>query len=358
MVDPRVKKVAEIIVNHSIRTKKGEIVLINSDYGAKDLVLEIYKLVLKKGALPSCNISLPGIAYNYYKLASDEQLKTFPRVRKYETTLCSAIVNIGAEMNTREMTSIDSRKMAIRSKVTKPISDIIHNQKKKWVIFEYPTDALAQDAEMSLEEFEDFVYSATIRDWEKESKKMDKLKGIIDKGSTVRIIGKDTDLTFSIKGRLGVKCDGKYNMPDGEVFTSIVEDSTNGYIAYSFPAIKMGKEVDGIKLWFRDGKVIKAKASKNEKLLHDMLETDPGAKRLGEFGIGTNYNIKKFVKQILFDEKIGGTIHLALGMSFKEALGKNDSAIHWDMIKDLRDGGKLYVDGKLIQENGKFTFKM
>lgn len=357
MVDPRIKKVADILVNYSTKVKKGETVLIDAQYEAKDLVLEIYKLVLKKGAFPKVNLGLPGAAYNYFKLASDEQIKAFPKIRKYEIDNCDVIISIGAEENTRELTSIDPKRMSARSRVLKPISDVIH-EKKRWVIFEYPTNALAQDAEMSLEEFEDFVYSACIKDWNAESKKQDKLKAIIDKGSKVRIVGKDTDLTFSIKGRKGVKCDGDFNMPDGEVFTTPVEDSTNGYISYSFPAIRSGKEVDGIRLWFKDGKVVKATAEKNEKLLHAMINTDPGAKRLGEFGIGVNFGIKKFVKQILFDEKIGGTIHLALGMSFKEALGRNKSAIHWDMIKDLRDGGELYVDGRLIQKDGRFTFRL
>lgn len=357
MVDPRIKKVAKILVDYSVRVKKNEIVIISSDYEAKDLVLETYKLVLKKGAYPIVYIGLPGSSYNYFRIASKEQLQKFPKIRKYEVDNCDAYISIGGETNTRELTNIDPKKIALRSKILKPISDVIH-EKKKWVIFEYPTNALAQDAEMSLEEFEDFVYSASIQNWKKESKKQDKLKKRIDKGKIVRIIGKDTDLTFSIRGRRAVKCDGDFNLPDGEVFTSVVENSTNGRIAYSFPAIYRGREVDGIKLWFKNGKVIKATAKKNEPLLQAMLNTDPGAKRLGEFGIGVNYGIKKFIKQILFDEKIGGTIHLALGMSFKESLGKNKSAVHWDMIKDLRKNGKLYIDGKLVQKNGKFTFKL
>jgi aminopeptidase len=208
---------------------------------------------------------------------------------------------------------------------------------------------------MSLDEFEDFVYNATNIDWKKESKKQDKLKRILDKGKMVRIVGEDTDLSFSIMGRKALKCDGKHNMPDGEVFIAPVENSTNGKIAYSYPAIRLGKEVDGIKLEFKNGKVVKFSARKNESLLRESLNIDSGAKRLGEFGIGVNSGIKKFIKQILFDEKIGGTIHLALGMAYKEGGGRNKSAIHWDMIKDLRKGGSLYIDGKLIQKNGKFV---
>jgi len=356
MADERIKKIAEILVDYSIDLKKGDNVVINAQYEAKDLIIEIYKRIIQKGGLARININIPGMDYNYYRFASEEQLMVFPEVNRFEAEKCDSYIRIGAESNTKEMSTIDPKKMSSRRKILKPISDIVH--KKKWVIFDFPTNALAQDAEMSLDEFEDFVYSACIKDWKTESKKQDKLKAIIDKGKTVRIVGKDTDLTFSIVGRKGVKCDGKYNMPDGEVFTSPVDDSANGHIAYSFPAIYMGKEVDGIKLWFKEGKVIKATAEKNEDMLKAMLDTDEGAKRLGEFGIGVNYEVKRFVKQILFDEKLGGTIHLALGESFPEALGKNKSAIHWDMIKDLRDGGAIYVDGKCIQKDGKFTFKL
>ena len=228
----------------------------------------------------------------------------------------------------------------------------MHNT--RWVIFFYPTQALAQEAGMSLSEFENFVYRAAIVDWKKESKKLDKLAGIIDKGKHVRIVGKNTELSFSIKGRKHVKCVGDFNMPDGEVFTAPVEDSVNGHIEYSFPGIYAGQEVEGIYLVFEKGKVIKARAKRNYPLLKAMLEADAGARTLGEFGIGTNYKIKKFVKNTLFDEKIGGTIHLALGSTYKEAGGKNKSGIHWDMILDLRKGGELYIDGKLIQKNGKF----
>jgi aminopeptidase len=206
---------------------------------------------------------------------------------------------------------------------------------------------------MSLEEFEDFAFDAMLIDYKKLSKQEEKIKKILDKGSKVRIIGKDTDISFSIKGRVGVKCAGERNIPDGEVMTAPVEKSTEGHIAYSYPAIYGGKEVSGVKLWFKKGKVVKATAEKNEKYLHAMLKTDKGASYLGELGIGMNYGIKRFIKQILFDEKIGGTIHLALGSAYKECKGTNESALHWDMILDLKKGGKLIVDGKVIQKNGK-----
>jgi aminopeptidase len=231
---------------------------------------------------------------------------------------------------------------------------MVHIKKNNWVICEFPTHSLAQDAEMSLEEFEDFCYAATNQDWKKESKKLDKLKKILDKGKLIRITGENTDLMFKIEERIAIKCDGHRNMPDGEVFIAPVENSTEGYIHYTYPAIYGGREVAGIFLRFHKGNVVEAKAEKGETFLKEMIKTDKGSCKLGEFGIGLNYNIKEFIKQILFDEKIGGTIHLALGMAYPEGGGKNKSALHWDMIKDLRRGGKIFIDGKLIQKNGKF----
>ena len=356
MTDPRVVKLANILVNHSIKVKKGEVIEINFGVDAQDLGLEVFKLVMKKRAYPLLRPSLHRFSYQYYKLANEEQLKHFPKISMYEAKNIDGSINIRTQMNTRELTNINPKKMVLRSKVVRPISEIF--LKKKWVVCEYPTHSLAQDAEMSLDEFEDFSFKATNVDWKKESKKQDKLKKILDKGHSVRIIGENTDLSFSIKGRKASKCDGKHNMPDGEVYIAPVDDSAHGKISYTYPAIRMGREVDGVQLEFDKGKVIKFSATKNEDLLRESLNIDAGAKRLGEFGIGTNYNIKGFIKQILFDEKIGGTIHLALGKAFEEGGGKNKSAIHWDMIKDLRHGGKLYIDGKLIQKNGKFTFKL
>lgn len=356
MADTRVQKLAKILVEYSIDVKKGETIEISFGIGAKEMALEVFKLVMKKGAYPLLNPFLPRFSYNFYKLANEDQLTRFPKIRLYEIKNIDGSININTQLNTRELTNVDPKKMILRSKALHPIQDEF--MKKRWVICEYPTNALAQDAEMSLDEFEDFSYKATNIDWKKESKRQDKLKRILDKGEIVRIVGENTDLSFSIKGRKGIKCDGHYNMPDGEVYIAPVDDSANGKIAYTYPAIRMGKEVSGIQLEFKNGKVVKFSATKNKELLKESLNIDKGAKRLGEFGIGLNYNIKHFIKQILFDEKIGGTIHLALGMAYKKGGGRNKSAIHWDMIKDLRKGGELYIDGKLIQKNGKFTFKL
>ena len=353
MADTRIRKLANILVNYSIKVKKGDTIALNFGSEARELALEVYKLIIKKGAFPLVRVNLAGFAYNFYKLATKEQLERFPKIRMHIAKNTAGSIGIGTEYNTKEFTNIDPKKIAIAKKVNKPISEV-YLKKNNWVICEFPTHALAQDAEMSLEEFEDFAYGATNIDWKKMSRKQDKLKRVLDKGRNVRIVGKDTDISFSIKGRKGIKCDGKRNMPDGEVFIAPVETTVNGRIAYSYPAIYGGREVDGIKLEFKNGKVVKATAEKNEKFLKEMIKTDKGSKYIGEFGIGTNYSIKRFIKQILFDEKIGGTIHLALGMAYKEGGGRNESALHWDMIKDLRKGGTVYIDNKCIQKNGKF----
>ncbi len=353
MGDPRIKRLAEILTGWSIKIKKGDIIELNFGVDAKELALEAYKLILQKGAIPVLHAAVPGFAYNYYKYATEEQLKKFPKIAMYEAKNTAGSIGIGADYNTKELTSIEPKKIALRSKTTRKVKDI-DIKKDNWVICEFPTNALAQDAEMSLEEFEDFVYSACLKDWAKESKKQDKLKEVLDKGKRVRIVAKDTDLTFSIEGRMSRKCDGKRNMPDGEVFIAPVEDSTEGHIKYTYPAIYGGREVDGVYLEFHKGKVVKATAAKGEAFLKEMLKTDKGSRKLGEFGVGVNFGIKKFVKQILFDEKIGGTIHLALGMAYPEGGGRNKSAVHWDMIKDLRKGGAFYIDGKCIEKNGEF----
>jgi aminopeptidase len=354
MQDARVKKLASILVNHSLGVKKGEnVVIAASSELAKPLVLEVFKEVLKAGGNPLTSIGFEETQNIFYNFASKEQIHNFPETRYHEAKNVDCFVNIRASANKKALSGIDPALISERSKVLKPISEEIVN-KKRWILCNYPTNALAQEADMSLEEYEDFLYGATNIDWNKVKKKEEKLKAVLDKASAVRIVGKDTDLTLSIKGRKAIACYGERNMPDGEVFLSPVEDSAEGCIYYEMPAIYQGREVLGIRLKFKRGKIIEAKADKNEGFLNAMLDTDKGGRFLGELGIGTNYGIQKFSKDILFDEKIGGTVHLAAGRSYEEAGGKNVSAIHWDMIKDLRQSGAIYLDGKAIQKNGKF----
>ncbi len=354
MADPRVEELARILVRHSLGVKRGETVLISSSSElAKPLVLEVYREVMEAGAHPMTSISFEETQNIFYEKASEQQLLNFPRIKHYEAKNIDCVVNIRAPLNKKALSNIDPGKVGARSKVLMPIMETIVN-KKRWVLCNYPTNALAQEADMSLAEYEDFLFGATNIDWKSVKKEEMKLKRLLDKGSEVRIVGEDTDLTLSIRGRKAIACYGSNNMPDGEVFMSPVENSAEGYIYYEMPAIYQAREVTGIRLRFRKGKVVEASADKNEEFLLSMLDTDRGARYLGELGIGVNYGISRFSKDILFDEKIGGTVHLAVGRSYEEAGGKNRSAIHWDMIKDLRKGGELYIDGRLVQKDGRF----
>lgn len=354
MADKRIEKLAKILIGHSLGVKKGETVMIvASSEAAKPLVLEVYREVLKAGGHPLTSIGLEETVNIFFEHATDAQIKKLPETKLHEAREIDCFVNIRAPLNKKSLSNIDPAKSAMRSRVLSEISGIIVND-KRWVLVNFPTNALAQEAEMSLSEYEDFLYRATNVDWKAVEEREKSLKRVLDKGKIVRIVGEDTDLTLSIKGRKAIPCFGERNMPDGEVFLSPVEDSAEGHIYYEMPAIYQGREVTGIRLEFKKGKVVNERADKNEAYLKSVLNTDPGARFLGELGIGVNYGIKNYSKDILFDEKIGGTVHLAVGRSYERAGGTNKSAIHWDMIKDLRKKGELYVDGTLIQKKGKF----
>jgi len=368
LVDPRVKKQAEILVNYSTKVKKGEKVLIVSDWLARPLALEVYKELLKAGAFEirvnfEVDEQVISRTYNefseaYFKYAKPFQIRYFPRLADAEIRGVDVWIRLYAQANTRGFSNIDAKLISERAKVVRPIIDY-RVKNTRWVISKFPTEAQAQEADMSLSEYEDFVFSAINNvDWEKKKKEQEKLVRVVNQTGEVHIVGPGTDLRMSIKGRRAENGDGRFNMPDGEVFTSVVEDSTQGYITYSYPAIYLGKEFHNVRLEFSEGKVVKATADKGEKDLNKILDMDKGARTIGEFGIGNNFEIKRFTKDILFDEKIGGSIHLALGKGYEETGSKNKSALHWDMIKDLRFGGEIWFDEKLVQRNGKWLISL
>lgn len=355
MIDPRIVKQAKVLVDYSLNVKKGEKVAIEADFIARPLVLELYKKLIEKGAAEvKLHFSDYEFAESYFKKASPEQIKHFPQTTMDEMRAMDCFIGIRSSRNLKGLTGVDAGKISERSRVTRSIQDF-RVENLRWVVTEYPTDAQAQEADMSLSQYENFVFSAINNvEWEKKFGQQEKLRKRIDVASNVRIVGEKTNLTLSVKGRKAENAGGHYNMPDGEVFTSVVEDSAEGFITYSFPAIYMGREFANVRLEFKKGKVVKATAEKNEKDLNKILDIDKGARFIGELGLGNNFKIQKFVKNILFDEKIGGTVHLALGKGYPKTLSKNVSAIHWDMIKDLRKGGELYFDDKLVQKNGKW----
>lgn len=354
-MDQRIKKMAKLLVSYSCGVKEGDCVQICASPVSADLVLVLEEEIIKKGAYPLTHISLPGSDFIYFKYAKRKQLTNFPELTMHEIKNTQARIIIVDDINTKELASIDPKKQALRARITRPISDYIMN-KIRWSVTLFPTYGLAQEAGMSLREFEDFVFSAffadkrdPIKEWQKVSERQQELVNILDAGDKVQIVGEETDLTMSIRGRKAINCDGHYNMPDGEVFTGPIEDSVNGKIFYqAFPSIIQGKEVSGIRLEFKDGKVIKASAERNNAFLQTALNTDKGARFVGELGIGTNFGITRFIKEILFDEKIGGTVHIALGSGYPETGSVNKSAIHWDMIADLRQAGAIYIDGKRL----------
>lgn len=354
MKDPRITKLAEILVDHSIKVQPGEKIIIKSSELGQPLVEEVYKLILQREAFPICNFSFNSLNPIYFKYATPKHLNSMDEIYFQIIKDCQGLINISAPSNRKALSDVDPGKITAKSKANSPIHDYVMEDKIKWVITNFPTNALAQEAEMSLEEYSDFLFNATNIDWEEQSRYQDRIKEVFDKGNMVEIKGPGTQIKFNIEGRMGTKCCGQSNMPDGEVYYSPIENSVEGYITYDFPAIFGGREVNGIYLEFSEGKVVRNSAEKNGDFLDMMLDVDDGARFIGEFGIGTNSGIDRFIKDILFDEKIGGTIHLALGQSYPDSGGKNKSSIHWDMIKDLRKDGEMYVDGKLAQKNGEF----
>lgn len=352
MKDGRISRLADILLEHSLRIREGDNVVIRSGYLARPLIDEFYKKVTDKGANAFVHILIDEHRKYLMENASAKQLDGSNDLYTGIYEKADAVLVIEAPENTKYLSNVDPRKNMEYNKALSPVLKKIMS--KRWVLTNYPVAAFAQDAKMSLEEYEDFLFDAVLVDYKQMDKDMDKIIDVFDNADSIRIVGRDTDLTFSIKGRKGIKCSGQNNVPDGEVYYAPVKDSANGYIYYEFPAIRYGNQVDGVRLELKDGKIVSAKADRNERFLNQMLDTDEGARYLGEFGIGLNYGIKKFIGNILFDEKIGGTIHLAAGSSYESSGGDNKSAIHWDMIKELRDAGEIYADGKLIQKNGVY----
>ncbi|MDP3027852.1 MAG: aminopeptidase [Nanoarchaeota archaeon] len=352
-IDLRTQKLAKLIVDYSLFIKKGEKVIISGAEEAKDFVVALYKEVILRGAHPILRFRPSGLVPFFYKHANKEQIEKFPEEFDYLIKNAQKYIGISTEANTKELTNCDSKKITQREKVMKPIQDYVCNEKPK--IYRctvgFPCMALAQEAEMDLTEYENFLYSACLQNWREINKKINKIADKFRKGKRVYLIGENVDLKFEIHGNKLAVDDGKENMPGGEIFMAPVRESLQGWIKFEYPAIRNGKEVTGIYLKFENGKVIESKADKNEDFLKQMLATDKNSSYVGEFGIGMNPKINQFTKYLLFDEKIGGTIHFALGLAYKENGGGNDSAIHWDIVKDMKKA-RIILDGKVVQEKG------
>jgi aminopeptidase len=347
-MDPRLIDFAKLLVHTSTKVKKGDTVLIHIVDEGQALATEVSTEVARVGGQPLIITTPSEASRGFYQAADDTTLTTMPTHYLELVKASDVIISIRSNTNTKSLSNIDPTKIRARTKALQPLQET--RLSKRWCLTQYPTSGYAQDAEMALKEYEDFVYSAVLIDWQKEIETMRGLKKMLDETDEVRLIGEDTDLTMSIKGRTAVVGGPNHNVPGGEVFTAPCDDSAHGEIYFDLPAIVHGKEVEGIRLRFDGGEVVEYSAEKNETLLKSMIETDEGARRLGELGIGANRGIQRFTKNILFDEKIDGTIHLALGRAYKECGGVNESAIHWDMIKtmDPAKGSRMLFDGKAV----------
>ena len=349
-------ELARGMLNHSLKIKPKEKVLITVSDLALSLGKAVYQETLKLGAYPLLDIVPSGFDYIFYNNANDWQLNYVPtELIKQKIKWADAYVRIVADDNLRELAQIDPEKMSIRSKITRPLMDPMIDS-KRWILTWYPTPAMAQEAGVSSDWMRDFYFNACLVDYAKMERDLKKLEGIMDEGSEIHVVGKMTDLYINIKGRLAEACAGECNIPDGECFLAPVTNGVNGEVYFELPTLAYGQEVSGIHLEFKEGKVINAKAEKGDQALQKMLDTDIGARYLGEFAIGANFNITRGMLNTLFDEKIGGTIHMALGRAYKNTrgCGENVSAIHWDLVKDMRtQGSVLTIDGKVILKEGK-----
>jgi len=363
MPDPRITQLAKILTHYSLDLKTGQQFEINTHPLAEELTLAVYEEAIKAGVHVFISTVTPGAKEIFYKYASDAQLDYISPVRKLTTETFDATLSIWSEHNTRSLSGIDGMRIARAGRAGAPLEKVFLERAAKrelnWCLTVYPTHAMAQEADMSLADYREFVFAAGMLNqddpvafWKKAGEEQQKWVDWFQGRDQVVLKGTHIDLKMSIQDRVFIPCAGKYNFPDGEIFTGPVEDSVEGWVRFKYPAIEYGQEVTDIELWFEKGRIVKETATKNQELLTTQLNTDAGARYLGEFGIGTNYGITRFTKNMLFDEKIGGTIHLAAGAGYPESGSKNDSGIHWDMLCDMNDA-EIKVDGDLFYKNGK-----
>ncbi|MGI9050091.1 MAG: aminopeptidase [Rubrobacteraceae bacterium] len=360
MRDERLEKLARVLVDYSVGAGGREQVVLSGGAGAEPLIKEVYKRLLDVGAFPVPQIALPGVQELFFEHARDLHYEKTPPISRAIYEEADAFISIMAPANTRALAGVDPAKQQAIGKRDRALQEIVL-EKDRWILTLFPTEALAQESDMSLTDYENFVFGTMalseddpVGFWREKSKEQGRLIERLEQASEVRILGPDTDLKLSIEGRKFINGCGTHNMPCGEVFTGPVEDSAEGTVYFGAPVAVGGREVSGVHLRFEKGRVVEASAEKGEEYLKTMLDADEGARYLGELGIGTNYGIRRATRNILFDEKLGGTVHLAVGRSYASTGGKNDSSVHWDLICDLREGGELYADGELIEKDGVF----
>jgi aminopeptidase len=366
MRDQRVEALAKIVVRYSAEVREGDLCWIAGASSAEPLLLACYEEALRAGGNPIVQMAPEEAQASFYRLASDAQLDFIPPTATLLAETADVRIAVISDENTRALSNVDPAKQARVGRARKPLMDLTMKRSAegthRWALTAFPTHGMAAEAGMSLTEYEDFYYKACLATepdpvaaWRDQGRETVRLTEWIQGKEEVHITGPGTDIKLNVSGRNWIPCTGLRNMPDGEFFTGPVEDSVEGEVSFSFPAVYDGREVSGVRFRFQGGKVVDASAQQGEDYLLEMLDTDEGARRLGELGIGTNYGIATGTREILLDEKIGGTVHMAIGAAYPESGGVNDSAVHWDMVCDLRQGGAITVDGVEMQRNGEFV---
>ncbi|HEU0194609.1 MAG TPA: aminopeptidase [Gaiellales bacterium] len=365
MSDPRLRRLAEVVTGYSLALGEGDLVLIQGPALAEPLLVELARAAVERGAVPKTRLTIEGADQAFLSRASDEQLGWLPPYALAEINAVDATISIHADWNTRELAGIDPARIALRQGAVRSVTQRFLERSAegslRWCVTAFPCEAFAQDSDMSLTAYEDFVYGAgwldaddPIAAWSAFAGRLTDLTSRLEKVRSLRVVAEDTDLTVGVGDRTWIASYGSRNFPDGEVFTGPIEDATSGHVRFSFPAAIGGREVNDVRLRFENGRVVESEARTGQDYLRQMLALDDGASSLGEFAIGTNYAVRRFTKQILFDEKMGGTCHMALGAGYPNSGSRNRSALHWDMVCDLRSGGEIHADGEPIYRDGRF----
>jgi aminopeptidase len=354
VLDRRWSELGEILVDYSTRTRAGDRVLITMmEPETFPLALAVYEHAVRAGAFPQVQFASAYLERSLLRHGSDELIARVPDLERMGMEWGDVYIGLRGARNPHEFAGIPTERLAAHKRAQGAIS-ALRNEQTRWVLVRVPNESFAQAAGMSLDAAMEFFFDATLRDWDQESRRYRRIRDLFRSASRVRITGRDTDLTFSTAGRTYVVGDGHINMPDGEIYTAPVDDSAEGVIAFEYPGIYAGRSIAGIRLELRAGEVIAAMAGTGEDFLRQILAIDDGARRIGEFGVGVNDGIDRFVGDILFDEKIGGTIHVALGRAYADCGGTNQSTVHWDLVKDLRAEGAIELDGRRVFQNGRF----